>query len=257
MQIKYIESVENSLVKKLIKLLHNSKFRHDEQQAVVLGEHLLVEAYNYSLLTKIITTKEVWQKQAIYYPDFTGEVCLVSEQIMAKLNVLESASNILGLINFAKFDTSDIYKQDCVVLEHIQDAGNLGTILRAACGAGIKNIILSKNCVDIYNPKVLRASQGIQFALNIICGVDLFDFIQSYNGQMFATTPHSNNSLYAQDLTQITALIFGNEGNGLSTALLSKIDTKLSIPMQGNAESLNLAIAASICMFELSRQRLR
>jgi TrmH family RNA methyltransferase len=139
------------------------------------------------------------------------------------------------------------------MLEDIQDPGNLGSMLRTALGAGVDAVYLSKGCTDAYSPKCLRGGQGAQFHLPIIEGVNLLEVLQNFAGNTYATTM-DGESLYAQDLTQPTAFIIGNEGAGLSAKLIQAASHKISIPMHQNLESLNAAAAAAVCLFERKRQ---
>jgi TrmH family RNA methyltransferase len=180
---------------------------------------------------------------------------LVPIEIMRKLNILDSLSEIVAVIKIKPTLAEPSLTQDSLVLENIQDPGNLGTILRAAYASGITQIVLSPKSVDVYNPKVLRASQGIQFGLQIYTEIELGQWLDKYRGQVLAMVPQANLNLYQQDLLLTTALVLGNEGNGLSRELLAQLKTQISIPMLGGAESLNLAMAATIGLFEMSRQR--
>ncbi len=239
-------------------MTNDSKFRSTQLQALAYGEHLVIEALKFSLIEYVLLE----ESNLIRYSHIIEllppeQIILVSTEVLQKINIFDSELSIVALIKQPIASELDFSLQfDCIILDQIQDPGNLGVILRAASAGGIKNIVLSKNCVDIYNPKVLRASQGIQFALNIYQGYDVFEFIRQYSGRIYALTPHTNNSIYEQDLTQNCALVLGNEGNGISHEILGAIKQHLTIPMPGRAESLNLAMAATVAIFELSRQRI-
>ncbi|RTL11637.1 MAG: RNA methyltransferase [Neisseriaceae bacterium] len=256
--IKTIVSKDNALVKRIARLNSDSKFRASQREAVVYGEHLIIEAMKYSLIEYLLLEESSLARYSHLVEKLSNEqIILVSAEVLNKINIFDSELSVVALIKQPVSRELDFSQQfDCVVLEHIQDPGNLGVILRAASAGGIKNIALSKNCVDVYNPKVLRASQGIQFALNIYSNCDLDEFVRCYSGQIYALTPHASVSIYEQDLTQNCALVLGNEGNGISDKLLSKIKQHITIPMPGKAESLNLAMAATVAIFELSRQRI-
>lgn len=251
-----IESKENAQVKRVVRLARESKFRHQEQQAIIYGEHLVVEAMKCQLLSQVFILQYSYEKYGKLLHDSSVKIVLVSTEIMSKLNLLDSEIDILAIVNFPKFKVFD-NNSDCIILENIQNPGNLGTVLRAASASGIKQVVLSSSSVDIYNPKVLRASQGIQFSIHTYIGVDVFELINNYKGQVLAMTPHAKNSLYDCDLSKPTALILGNEGSGLSLDLLNQISNHIKIPMIGNAESINLAMAATVAAFEMSRQRIK
>ena len=147
---------------------------------------------------------------------------------------------------------------DCIVLDCVQDAGNVGTVLRSAAASGIHHVLLSEGCADAYSPKVLRAGMGAHFLLHIHERVNLCDWRTHYTDRVFATalTEHNNFSLYDLVLHQASAWIFGNEGAGVSPELIATADATVKIPMLGAIESLNIAQAATICLFEQMRQRL-
>ena len=144
------------------------------------------------------------------------------------------------------------------MLDAVQDAGNVGTVLRSAAAAGIRHVVLGAGCADAYSPKVLRAGMGAHFALTLHERVDLRDWLAGYPHRTLATalTEHNNFSLYELDLRPPSAWIFGNEGSGVSPDILAAADATVKIPMQGAVESLNIAQAATICLFEQMRQRL-
>lgn len=250
-----IESKDNKLIKNILKLAKDKTERLEQQEAVIYGEHLIIEALRFNKLKSIFITDDFLDKYREIIQDNDVNIYLVPNFVLDKINILESSINVVGVIDI----TSEINinnDDDCLVLENIQDPGNLGTILRGANAAGIKQIILSKGSVDLYNPKVLRASQGLQFGLNVFTNIDLDDFINNYSGNLLALTPNGSISIYDCDLLHKTAFVMGNEGNGISLELLHKINTHVKIPMTGNTESLNLAMAATIAIFELSRQRI-
>ncbi len=251
-----IISKDNSLIKHVVRLANDHKFRQQEHLAVIYGQHLVEEAIFHNIVDKIfILEDDYFRYQKILDLD-KQKIYLVNNDVINKLNVLESTVSIVATIKTRCNELQDSIVGDALVLENIQDPGNLGTILRAACASGIKNVIVSKNSVDIYNPKVLRSSQGIQFAINIINNIDLLEWLPTYDGVIFALTPHATSSLYEQNLTQKCAFVLGNEGSGLSRNIMELIRNQIKIPMMGNAESLNLAMAATVAMFEMSRQRL-
>jgi TrmH family RNA methyltransferase len=143
------------------------------------------------------------------------------------------------------------------MLEDIQDPGNIGSILRSAAAAAVSEIYLSSGCVHAWSPRVLRAGMGAHFALQIHEGVDLAGLIERYRGTVVAAVGNAARSLYSVDLRREVALLFGNEGAGLSARLREAAHLRVSIPMPGRVESLNVAAAAAVCLFERVRQRQR
>lgn len=254
-----ISSKDNLLIKKIVKLATDAKLRNKEKLALIFGKHLVEEAIKYNRLQVLlmdISNKE--QYEDLLQIVQLEEVYLLPSKLIDKINLLDSATDIVGLINVENLDVKEgLYEDDCLILENIQDPGNLGTILRSCASTGVKNIILSKDCVDVYNPKVLRSSQGIQFGLNIYRNIDLIDFVNKYNKQLIITTPYATKSIYDFNFTSHTAFIFGNESIGVTRALSHIVNSHVKIPMVEGVESINVAMAATVCLFEMYRQRIK
>jgi len=142
-----------------------------------------------------------------------------------------------------------------IVLEDIQDPGNLGSMLRTAAAAGATLAVLSKGCHDAWSPKALRGGQGAQFVLPMQQGVDLAAWLNAFSGQSIALALGEPNDFYAQDYVSATALIVGNEGSGLSRSTALSARLRVQIPMPGRVESLNASAAVAVAMFEVMRQR--
>ena len=143
------------------------------------------------------------------------------------------------------------------MLEDIQDPGNVGSMLRSAAAAGVAQAFLSKGCAFAWSPKVLRAGQGGHFHLEIFEDVDLVDWARNFRGALVAAVAHGGESLFEARLAAPIAVAVGNEGAGLSPALLAAATRRVSIPMPGGFESLNAAAAAAVCLFECARQGVR
>jgi TrmH family RNA methyltransferase len=141
------------------------------------------------------------------------------------------------------------------MLEDIQDPGNIGSILRSAAAAAVTEVYLSSGCVHAWSPRVLRAGMGAHFALRIHEGIDLMTLIERYPGTVIAAAGDAVRSVYSVDLRGNVALLFGNEGAGLSPRLRAAAHLQVSIPMPGTTESLNVAAAAAVCLFERVRQQ--
>jgi TrmH family RNA methyltransferase len=145
-----------------------------------------------------------------------------------------------------------------LLLEDIQDPGNVGTMLRTAAAAGVDQVLLSKHCAFAWSPKVLRAGQGAHFATTVVEDVDLIAWTDAFaggGGEVVATTPHRAQSLYDATLREPWAVMVGNEGAGLSPALLGRASSRVAIPMRAGTESLNASAAAAVVLFELVRRR--
>ena len=138
----------------------------------------------------------------------------------------------------------------------IRDRGNVGSILRSAAAAGFRQILLSVDCAQAWSPKTLRAAMGAHFQLDLHERSDLQQFLASYRGQSVAALLDASDSLYTARLEQPLAWIFGSEGLGIRPLVAAKTSLQLRIPMSGQSESLNVAAAAAVCLFETVRQRL-
>ncbi len=262
--MKIITSVHNEQLKLLSKLLQSAKHRREHRATVLEGVHLLDAYLNAGFLPKQVfvpshrATLSEWAQQLGRLPE--ERITFVESGALNKISQLTDAEEIMTWIDLP--DTGSLKTNgDCIVLENIQDAGNIGTILRSAAASGVKEVVLSKGCADVWSPKVLRAAMGAHFLLNVFERVDLTTWRDDYRGRVLATalTEQNNFSLYDKqlDLTQPTAWLFGNEGNGVSPECLARADATVKIPMLGATESLNVAMAATICLFEQMRQRLQ
>ena len=143
----------------------------------------------------------------------------------------------------------------CVLLDGIQDPGNVGSILRTAAAAGVGQVLLSPQCAFAWSPKVLRAGQGAHFHLQIFEDIDLVAWARAYRGTLLATVAVAGDPLFSVDLAPPVAIAIGNEGAGVSEALRSAATSRVTIPMPGGFDSLNAAAAAAVCLFEYVRQR--
>ena len=177
---------------------------------------------------------------------------VLSDELFRDISTVDTPTGIVALIRIPL--PAEGESDCCVLLEDIQDPGNLGSILRSAAAAGIGLIHLSPGCADAWSPKVLRAGMGAHFHLSIHENSDLVAVARKFTGQVVATTLGAEKTLFNLDLRGPTAFVIGNEGAGISEDLLALADCRVMIPMPGTAESLNAAAAAAICFFERVRQ---
>lgn len=256
--VKSISSPHNEEIKQLARLVQNSRERRKQGQMVLEGIHLTAVC----LETAQPPHRLYLNEAASQHPEVQAllarlpesvTLIMLPEAIMAKVSALATPPELLALCERPSPPppAADAAR---VVLEDIQDPGNLGTILRCAAASGVRDVLLSKGCVDVYSPKVLRAGMGAHFVLNIHEQVDLPAALAAFHGRKLVTYLEGSSSLYSQDLTGPVALVFGNEGAGVSPALLALADARVRIPMPGHAESLNVAMAATVCLFERVRQ---
>ena len=242
-----ITSLDNNRIKELIKL-NMKKYRDLTSSFLVEGEHLVQEAYKSGCLEEIIIEDG-------HNIDIDCKKIVVTHEILSKISNLDNAPYVIGLCK-KKIDNYNLGKK-ILLLDEIQDPGNLGTIVRSAVAFNIDTIILSENSVDLYNPKVIRATQGMIFHINIFTmnGMDAIKLIKDNNISIYGTDV--NNGVDVRSLSdedkQSFALVMGNEGNGVRDSIKSLCDKNLYINMNNNVESLNVAIATSILLYELGR----
>ena len=239
-----ITSFDNDKVKYL-KKLSKKKYRDLYNEFLVEGRHLVIEAYKHNMLKEIILCDgEV--------TPFDVPYTVVSYEVMKKISEVETPQKIMGLCK--KIDDTTIGSR-ILLLDEIQDPGNMGTIIRSAVAFDIDTIILSKNCVDLYNPKVVRSTQGMLFHIPIL----IYDFdellpmLKELKIPIYATRVEygTDVSTLKEDEKKRCALLMGNEGNGVHPEYLELSDKNLYIPMSNEVESLNVAIATSILLYEL------
>ncbi len=254
-----ITSRDNPRIKHLRGLLEQASIRRKSQQTLLEGIHLL-DAYHRAGLTPdsiffsetMLTHPEVndlldaWPQVARF---------VLPEALYKELRTLGQGIDIMALIDTASAPLPEHINRDVLILEDVQDAGNVGTLLRTAAAAGITQIICTTGTASVWSPRVLRAGMGAQFGLQITEHARIEDLVTRLQIPLHATSSHATHSLYALDLTTPTAWLMGNEGQGASdTALAQAI--AVSIPQPGGQESLNVAIAGAVCMYEMVRQRL-
>ncbi len=236
-----ITSIQNEKIKNLISL-KDKKYRDLNNQFIIEGEHLVEEAYLTNNLIEVYTTDETFQLENI-------QVIYISQSIMAKISSQVSASKLIGL---CRKQISREIVGNVLILDRIQDPGNLGTIIRNAVAFDIDTIIISNDSVDLYNDKVIRSTQGLIFKINIIIS-DLKPIINQLKNdgyQIIGSVVNGNNSL---NNNQKFALIVGNEGKGISDEILALCDTFVTILINKNCESLNAGVASGILLYELSK----
>lgn len=257
--LKAIRSRSNPTVKALVKLAGSSRERRRTGTTLLEGERL-VRAYQESggraetiLASETALTDPARRAFVESFP--AGMRLELADAVFAAISQLASAAGVAAVIRTPEAGPLPEPVPGCVLLENIQDPGNLGSILRTAVAAGTRQVFLSRGCVFAWAPKVVRAGMGAHFFLSIYESVELAALARSFAGRIIATAPRAATSLYELDLKGDVAWLFGNEGAGLSPEARNVATTQVRIPMPGQAESLNVAAAAAICLFEQIRQR--
>ena len=248
--VNYIHSAQNQKVKQWKKLL-TKKERDKTLTFLVEGYHLVEEALNSGSIAEIIMGEQVELPSAWNYGDIPVNV--VSNEIIQLLSDTETSQGIFAVCEQKTYDSVLEKGRKFLLIDAVQDPGNLGTMIRTADAAGMDAVFIGKGSVDMYNPKVLRSAQGSHFHLPII-GEDLGVLISKLKQQGAAVygTALENGRPYTEiDKSDIFALLVGNEGNGVNSELLAETDENLYIPIFGKSESLNVSIAAGILMYHL------
>lgn len=236
-------STDNKTIKNL-KKLSIKKYRDQEDLFLLEGEHLILEAHKRGLLKTLIVTENSNFKIDV-------ETMYVSDNVLKYLSELETPT----VIGVCKKIIEKELGNKVLILDDIQDPGNLGTIIRSAVAFNIDTIVLSLNTVDLYNSKVVRASQGMIFNINIIKR-DLLTFVSDLKNKdykVYATKVNDGKSLKKVEKDKKFAIIMGNEGAGVREELLNLADQYLYIEMNCLCESLNVGVATSIILYELNK----
>lgn len=255
--MEIISSRQNALVKHLIKLAESRRERLKSQQCLLIGTHLVAaaQAAHWPLEKLLVCAGHEdgnAEIQQLLQQSATPPL-LLSAALFAEIEQTPSST---GLIALAAIPPAPATRRDgfCLLLEGVQDPGNVGTILRTAAAAGVDQVWLSAGCADLWSPKVLRAAMGAHFLLPVLERVDAAAAVAAFQGPLCITALDAPHSLYASDLRGSRVLALGCEGSGISAALSARAQQRLRIPMQAGVESLNVAAAAAVCLYERRRQ---
>jgi len=253
--MKIISSRDNLMFKQFKRLADSARERRKAGRALLEGSHLLAAYLATGRVPEQVAVSqgsmENTETRALLAAIPAAHLVELSSSLFAEL----TPTGILAVIEIPHI--KPVAKPDfCLLLEDVQDPGNLGAILRSAAAAGVHVAYLSTHCVDVWSPKVLRGGMGAHFVLAIEERVNLPEKAAAFAGLTVATSLNATQSLYDLDLTGPIAFIVGNEGAGMTADLLAAAGVQVRIPMPGKVESLNAAAAASICLFERVRQKL-
>ncbi len=256
--MKTITSRDNPTLKQLRQLADDPREQRRTGRTLIDGPHL-VEAYrtHVGLPATLVVSESglsVAEVACLIEAHQGLEPLLLRDVLFRELSGTASPVGILAVIDIPTQPVGNI-EGCCVLLDGVQDSGNVGAILRSAAAAGIRDVILSPGCAGAWTPRVLRAAQGAHFNLRIREQAALAAIIGGYSGRTFAAVAHGGAPLYSVDLLGDVAWLFGSEGQGISAELLSLADAGVTIPLAGDNESLNVAAAAAICLFEAVRQQ--
>ena len=242
-----ITSVTNKKIKEIHKLKENRNIKK-YQKYLIEGEHLVEEALKSELVEEIIVSENFTNSKV--FDNFYGEVTIVSENVFKSLTDTVTTQGVIAVCKI-KNKQLDISKYSRVlIIDQVQDPGNLGTIIRTADAFSFDCIILGKGTTSIYGQKVIRSTQGSNFHIDCFDNIDILDVIPKMEDfDLYATSLKGDRYLEQIDsVGEKVAVIFGNEGSGVSEEILDKVNNLLKINMTGQAESLNVAVAAGIVM---------
>jgi TrmH family RNA methyltransferase len=255
-----LTSLQNPLVKQIRKL-HRARERHKQNLFLLEGSHLIEEACAVCLDLPVLCCTIAWQQQHSHlYEQAAAQAQrleLVSPEVLKAMATTVEPDGVVAMAYRQHQKPIQIHDFG-LVLETIQDPGNLGTMIRTATAVGVDGLLLSQDCVDVDNPKVLRASAGQWFRLPMAIADNLPAALRQYRDrglQVIATLPTAPQTFWDVDFTQPSLIVMGNEGAGLSPEVAALADVKVSIPLAPGVESLNVAIAAALMLYEAKRQR--
>ena len=257
-----ITSASNKSIKNVQALLSKAKERKKQGVFVVEGPKMSFEA-PYDWVSAVYMSESFFNDDRFKEEKkrFLDKTEIVSDAVFKSMSDTQTPQGVLAIVKMPHYEIDELFKGDkteLLVLESIQDPGNLGTIFRTAEAAGATGILLSSDSVDVYNPKVIRSTMGAVFRMPFFYVKDLPAAVKSLSGQgirTYAAHLNGKNVYDEEDYTEGCAFLIGNEGNGLRDEVSECADCLIRIPMCGKAESLNAAVAAAVLMFEAGRQR--
>ncbi len=255
--MKLIQSRDNAFFKSLKRLAESGRERRKTGKTLLDGVHL-VEAYEaaFGTVETLVAAESVLAGGEIARLLEGREAVILADALMRELGLVDTPSGLLAVVAMPSPPTAIDLVVDAVLLDGVQDPGNVGTLLRTAAASGIRQVLLSPGCASAWSPKVLRAGQGAHFVLSIHEDADLAEFMATYRGTTVVTCLDGATSLYNAVWTSPLAWVFGSEGQGINPALIEAAGLKVLIPMPGGVESLNVGAAAAICLYEALRRRL-
>ena len=256
--MKKIISAANPAYKQLRELVESSRERKRLQLTVLDGIHL-VQAYQAGgrrAEQLVVSDSGLKNSEIIQMVNkfSSTETLQLGDGLFKALSQLATPTGLPAVVKTPRAQPVPAEMEACVLLEDLQDPGNLGSILRSAAAAGVRHVLLSRNSVHAWSPRVVRAGMGAHFMLDIHEQADLPAVAAAFRGTVLAATRGAARPVYDADLTGNVAFAFGNEGAGLSRPLKAAARMEVSIPMPGGTESLNVAAAAAVCLFERVRQ---
>ncbi|MGI6085303.1 MAG: TrmH family RNA methyltransferase [Acetivibrionales bacterium] len=255
-----ITSMSNPIIKE-VKSLRSKKGRKVAQAILLEGFRLVKDVLDSGAeIRYFIVSDSFCSKEELFLSQVSNiKSVQVSDELFDRVNDTQSPQGIMAVAKLPMYDEREIIKSArwVIALENLQDPGNLGTIIRSADACGFDAVIMSKDSVDPYNPKVIRSTMGSLFHIPVIT-VDIYKALEELKSRnILLAAAHTRDALpcWQTDMSGEVAIIIGNEGNGLSDRIIDIADKTIMIPMIGKAESLNASVAASMLIYECMRQR--
>jgi TrmH family RNA methyltransferase len=252
-----LSSRTNPRVRRWQRLARDARARRSEQRALIEGPHLLAAYLDRHGCPKAVLVSE----DALRRPEVAHlvrraaiEPVLLSDAVFRSIADAESPAGIAAEIEIREHRTGYDGSSSCVFLDGIQDAGNVGTIIRSAAAFGIGGVVLSRGCADAWSPKALRAGMGGHFAVDVHERQDLVSAVERFGGRTICAVTRGGTALHDLDLSGRVGWVFGSEGQGVSKELAARSTLRATIQIAAGAESLNVAAAAAICLYEARRQ---
>ena len=253
-----ITSRVNPRVRRWRELVRDARERRKTGRVLVEGEHLITACLDSGRkIEELILGKSGAEKFAALAKRTSKAPVLLSDSVFRSIIDVETPSGVAAEIVIPSGTGKLKSAESCVLLDAVQDTGNVGTILRSAAAFGIRHAVLGRGCADAWSPKVLRAAAGAHFSLQISDAADLAAAMAEFGGRIACTMPRDGVPLANADLSGRIGWLFGAEGKGVHGALAARATLKVTIPMPGGAESLNVAAAAAVCFYEFSRRAAR
>lgn len=256
--MKQIQSRDNAFYKSLKRLAESGRERRKTGRTLLDGMHL-VQAFEATcgLVESLVVSDSALLSDEIASYVAGRDLIVLADVLMRELGLVDTPSGLLAVAVMPTTLQRPEPGKDAILLDGIQDPGNVGTLLRTAAAAGIKQALLAPGCAAAWSPKVLRAGQGAHFVLRIHEDADLLGFMADFRGTTVVTCLDAATSLYEARWERQVAWVFGAEGQGVRDELIAAAKLRVKIPMPGAVESLNVAAAAAVCLFETVRRNLR
>jgi len=260
-----ITSQSNAEIKRL-KSLGKKKFRTKYGEFLIEGIRSVEHGIEQGLIKEIYVSDSFWdnernQQEVGGFVDNNLPITVVDDKIFRDLSDTETPQGIIGVAKIVEYSLENIIEKDSamiLILDRVQDPGNLGTLIRTADAAGADGVVIAKGSVDYCSPKVVRSAMGSSLYMPIYLSDNLLEDIEKMKAKgvtIYGTDLRTENYYDDLEYSQKTAIIIGNEGNGIEESVLEQVDERIKIPLVGKAESLNASVAGSIILYEIVRQR--